>query len=411
MKKWIIMMLSVICLALCAVAFAACAPKNEPRHTWAPEWRHTIDRHWHYCLDAGCTGTSQNEEHNLYVYEIYEGRQPTCGKTGRGVWKCADCGVTIEDAIPAGFAFEGGVLIDGVPAAIEHNWELESEAPRATCNTAGREIWVCKNDDCGEIQTVEVPATGEHRYIEGLWTSSKAGHQQACADCGTLSEVLPHVPGAQQKTNPVGMNDGKIDIYCTECDCLISSTPIPSDEAPKTLEIQISGVSITALAPDANGNLRGAVTLSTGVPYSITYSARNNLGNSMSGITEAITSNQNGIRVYYSDGVDGHITRLGMMASPADQSDPNYQKVNYMSNSSPVSNSLTINATGGHVIVFQFETGDKDANNGTWKVRTTYTLFVNYDQAALVSAQSSDLAPVIADDKFTCLATGAYKEN
>lgn len=351
MKKWILTLLAVICVVCSALGLAACVPDGLESHNWSKDWRHTIDEHWRYCLDEGCSKTSENAYHDLEVIEVYEGREPTCGKLGRGLLRCRDCGVIIEDA---------------VPATGEHNWKDAVTVIETTCNKDGVAFAEC--EECGQIKKVVIPATGDHRYSDDNWRSDAQGHQQVCADCKTSSGFMPHEAGDPVTTPIVGMNDGKVETFCKICGYLISSEILPNLEVPVSLSINIEGVDIRRI-----NDKSGQVTLTVGQAYTVSYSAVNGNGQAMNDLNEIVMSGANvgGVRVYYltnknnevliSAGVDYNVDGANNIASTYD----------------PTTNvsQIRVNTSGMHRIIFWYETGD-GVNH---KQRASYTLYINYD--------------------------------
>lgn len=351
MKKWILSLLVVLCVVCGALGLAACVPDGLEAHNWSKGWKHTIDEHWHYCLDEGCSKAKDREEHNLEVLEIYEGREPTCGKLGRGLLRCKDCKVIIEDAIPA---------------TGNHNWRSEEVVIEATCNRDGVAFGECA--DCGQIRKIVKDATGKHRYSDDSWRGIEQGHEQICADCKTSSGVVPHEADEPVVTPIVGMNDGKVETYCKVCGYLMSSEIVTNPEVPVSLSISIKGVDIRQI-----NDKSGQVTLTVGQAYTVSYSAVNGNNQTMNNLSEIVMSSANagGVRVYYLTNKNNEV----LISSGADF---NVEGANNITSTyDPVENisKIKVNTPGMHRIIFWYETGD----GATYKQRASYTLYINYE--------------------------------
>ena len=83
----------------------------------------------------------------LHEYKTYE-VEATCTTPGREYKRCTYCGdeITIKTTPETG-----------------HNYELdEDKSVEATCTRAGKEVYVCGNDNCGNVYEKLIPALGHH---------------------------------------------------------------------------------------------------------------------------------------------------------------------------------------------------------------------------------------------------------
>ena len=87
----------------------------------------------------------------LHEYRTYE-VEATCTTPGREYKQCTYCGdeITIKTTPATG-----------------HNYELdEDQSAEATCTRAGKEVYVCGNEDCGAVYQKTLPALGHHLVYE-----------------------------------------------------------------------------------------------------------------------------------------------------------------------------------------------------------------------------------------------------
>lgn len=332
MKKRILTLLAAACIAVAAFGATACVPKQfqSGDHPWAEEWTHDIDYHWHYCTDANCFGK------NEYARHSYDYRNPerlitpaTCGTSGRGIFKCDDCGVYINDIIPA---------------TGEHNYVWAYDEETANCLVDGRGVYFCSV--CSDVATIVEPATGDHEYSEGNWTKSKAGHEQLCEVCGVSSGLIPHVEVRSEamSKNPTGTTppyENGYDAYvCEVCGYLIRTEEVVNPYAPKTLTITFDDATSYNQVNDEYCE----VTVKAGRTY-INYAARNSLGNSVA-VDYAVMGTDSGVRGYLVDDKTGSENLLDTQ-----NMDPVYYGL--MNNGRSF---VEIKSKGVYTIVFKYET-------------------------------------------------------
>lgn len=212
MKKFILSILILTFAVSLTLGIAACVPEGLQAHTWSTSWSSNSTKHWHKCLDAGCNGRNDYEDHEWVVNEVYE--EATCGEDGKGQLICSVCSATLgNEKSPA-----------TLPATGEHDWELISVDVEPTCGTEGYGSYVCSV--CYDYTLLPIEATGEHDY-SGNYVTTKEGHYHVCLNgCGVDEEVEPHTAGEGKRTEPTGNKDGKIEYRCTECNYLIDSEVI-----------------------------------------------------------------------------------------------------------------------------------------------------------------------------------------
>lgn len=331
MKKRILTLLVAVCVSCSAIGLAACVPDGLKAHTWSEDWKHTIDNHWHYCLDNGCSGKHDETAHNLVLIETYENREATCGKAGRGVWKCVDCGVTIEDKIEA---------------TGEHNYELAYEDVPASCFEEGEGTYVCK--DCGDVITKKIEATGDHTYIEGKWVATANGHEQRCETCKVSSGIIPHIKVlSEDKSKPATATNDGVEIWeCEVCGYEMEKKTIPATNVPVELSIMF-GEAEVKMGDDGFWH----VTLKQNQRYKLGCTATLSNGNDFPLPAEWWTFEdaKNGVRAYLIDG------------------DYN-EKWLSLTNDNPVQfmgSLIEVKRTGLHMVAFRYETGTASRDSVT----------------------------------------------
>lgn len=294
MKKRILALFAVICASVSALGLTACVPGDLKPHTWSEEWKHTITKHWHYCTVPNCAKTNEEAEHDLVIIEVYEGREPTCGKSGRGLYQCVDCGVTIEDKIPA---------------TGEHSWELWAEDVAATCFEEGEGTYFCKV--CGDVETRNIEPTGEHTYVDGKWNITEEGHEQLCETCKKTSGLLPHerVYSEELSSEPTAYTDGAEVYVCAVCGYEIERTFLPATDLPVSLTIDFGGAEVT-MGEDGFWHVR--LTLNT--RYYVTYYATKASGENVATQRAAMDTDE-GIRGYLVDNRTGATSKLNPISN------------------------------------------------------------------------------------------------
>lgn len=74
--------------------------------------------------------------------------------------------------------FNFNISFDGTPSAHTHSY-TEEIIKEATCGEAGSKKLTCS---CGDVKTEEIPATGNHNYVDGI-----------CSECGGKEPCTSHV--------------------------------------------------------------------------------------------------------------------------------------------------------------------------------------------------------------------------
>lgn len=383
MRKWILIFLSVISVVLCAIGLAACVPKDLQDHTWSDEWRRDIDAHWRYCTDAGCTRETEHELHDLELIRVIEGREPTCGDTGRGILFCRVCDVVVEDILePTG----------------EHMWELLYTDALPTCNEPGRNTEECKV--CKSIRSVEIPPTGEHVYT-GKLTSSEHGHEDLCAVCGESKGLESHKEISKTVTspNPTTLDPGLREVSCSVCGYVIRQEVIPNtsfpDEFKATLRYNGQLVEMTPYADGYKVNMYPTDEGGTANLYEVLFSATRNNGSVSVTCPSGDASGANyGVKAYLRDSSlrdnslrdDDSIVMFYYYPAPGAEQIAN----------------LRIRAVGDYTIVFKFESG-----NG--KSTLEFVLYVTCSNSRTVNASELSAPLAIIEDGAECLAIGCYE--
>ena len=374
MKKWILSLLVVVCVACGALGLAACVPAQYQGggHNYSEEWNHNIDEHWHACQDRGCSSKSDKDAHKLALIkdEKYY-RAPTCETLGRGLHQCVDCGAYVVDSIPV----------------TEHNYVFSFYVTEPSCNEEGRGMYVCT--ECSDVESRVEPALGNHEFGT-KWESNKEGHFKVCINCNTKSEVIPHksVKSAQMSTPVSGMDDGEDVFVCEECGNETDRVPVVNTDAPNNLEITFVNVSST----EENGI--HIVYLNLNTQYNIRYSATRAKDGKNVPVQPIYMVGQYGVRAYLLN-VDT------MKENVLDYQ--NMYPVNFGFESSTNSR-IKVEEAGEHVVVFKYETGWGTAKH---QVRAKYTVrIICGTKAANINELGVQFGAI--DDGVVCLATGAY---
>lgn len=250
MKKYLITILIFVCAAFCTLGITACVPGDLAAHNWSTEWSSTSTKHWRRCLDPGCNGRIDYQDHEWELTAVYE--EPTCGDTGLGQYTCPVCQATMGNLnSPA-----------TIPATGEHSWELQSVDAEPTCGQEGTGSYICS--ECLAYAVFPVPATGKHDY-SGNYVITEEGHYHRCLnDCGIDEEIQSHIEGEPQRFEPAGILDGRIEYRCTECDYLMKEEVIPNPKALYRMEVAFvksSGTVVPTL--NENGELVAVLDIDT----------------------------------------------------------------------------------------------------------------------------------------------------
>lgn len=393
MKKWIMALLSAICVLCGTLGLVACGVGEGATggHTFSTDYKHTIDYHWHYCTDdKTCKERSQYERHNLELIETYEGRKESCGKNGRGVFQCVDCGVTIEDVIPA---------------TGKHEYILVQETKPASCFDDGEGLYACTN--CDVLETRVIPATGDHTYIDGKWTMSKDGHESTCEVCHQSTGLVEHTKVRDTKNSHTvdssGTNDG-IDVFvCEVCGYVIDRNILPNPNVPNSLTVQLmNGTTIQPITQRANGDYEMVAAL--GVSYTARYTATYPSGKTAT-VQEAIMAADPGVRAYLLDTYTENPTKLDVQ---------NSSKVMYLDNK------IRTQEEGEFLVSFRYETGYADWTRAweplygddynSYKVRAEFRVWLITGTTSAASISALGVQSNIIVDGIECLAIGAYED-
>lgn len=389
MKKWILALLSVICVLCGALGIVACgAPEGVTGgHTFSTDWKHTIDYHWHYCTDEKtCKARDRYEAHNLELIETYEGRKESCGKDGRGVYQCVDCGVTIEDKIPA---------------TGNHEYILVQETKPATCFEDGEGLFACAN--CDVLETRVIKATGDHTYIEGRWTANAAGHESTCEVCHQSTGIIEHtrVRDSAKSHQIAGTSDG-VDVFvCEVCGYVIEEKILTNPNVPSKLTVQLmSGTTVLPIKERDDGDYE--IVAALGTSYTARYIAVYPSGQPAT-VEDAIMAEDAGVRAYLLDSYTEQPTLLNVEHN---------DKVQYLANT------IRIQQTGQFLVSFRYETGFGSWKNdvpqygneyNSYKVRAEFRVWFICGQRA-ASISELGIRSCVIDDSAECLAIGAYDE-
>ena len=186
MKKLLLALTLVLCLAISMVAFTSC----------------------------GGNGEGEDCEH-IWGSKATTDKAATCTEEGSESIKCAACGEKKADSVTA------------IPAT-GHNYQTDS-VTQATCSTDGTETKVCAN--CGDSTTTTTPATGNHTWGNTPTVDIPAGcdtpgeESIKCVICQTKKDgstnVIPAAHSwsiiATADTNPTCTEEGIKSIKCYRC--------------------------------------------------------------------------------------------------------------------------------------------------------------------------------------------------
>lgn len=249
MKKYLITILIFVCALFCTLGIAACVPQGLEAHNWSTEWSSTSTKHWRRCLDPGCNGRIDYEDHVWELTTVYE--EPTCGDTGLGQYTCSVCQVTMGNAnTPA-----------TVPATGIHDYKLDTVDVEPTCGEDGYGSYTCKV--CYDYTVLPIPATGIHDY-SGTYKAAEEGHYHVCGNgCGVNEEMQPHIKGEAITKQPSGTQDGSIEYRCTECNYLMDSEVIVNPNVLYRFDVKFIkvGDSENVVVPELKDNGELYVTL------------------------------------------------------------------------------------------------------------------------------------------------------
>lgn len=249
MRKITMLFLIITCVACCVLALTACTPKGLEAHNWSSEWTSNINKHWRRCLDAGCNGKTDNEEHDWQLTTTYD--NATCGELGFGQYTCSVCKATLgNEKTPA-----------TIPATGNHDYELDVVDMAPTCGEDGYGSYLCTV--CYDYAVLTIPATGNHDYT-GNYVATEQGHYHVCRNnCGVNEAIQPHVKGEGVTIPPSGTNDGRIEYRCTECNYLMDSEVIENPKALHHFEVKfVKGISGAEIIPQLGDDGELHVTLS-----------------------------------------------------------------------------------------------------------------------------------------------------
>lgn len=359
MKKFLLSLIAVVCVAIGALGVTACVPGDLKAHNWEEKWSHSINNHWHACLDRGCNGKDQNEPHNLVLIETQIKKKPTCGKTGRGIYQCTECGVTIEDNIPATgeHDYSVSIIIDVEPS----------------CSSNGHGTFMCRT--CGDVQARDIISSSiPHNFDERVWESNKDGHYHVCQndECNATSTLEPHteikdanrsipVKTVSSGSRLTTCNDGLDVFYCSVCNMETRSVEISNPDAPVKLDVTFTNSSNQTMERTQLGDSMYEMHIKPGI-YTLTFDARTASGGVVSNDRNAAwMSNYCGVRMYVKDEVNMQETWSTMDKSLA----ADYTGYN-------------VNVKESCMVVFKFETGgiNGDVN---YRMRAAVTIKIICD--------------------------------
>ncbi|MCD7722827.1 MAG: fibronectin type III domain-containing protein, partial [Clostridiales bacterium] len=245
---------------------------------------------------------------------------PTCDEEGYTLYLCENCVASyeIKDGELTVYDSEGNVLTETVfdeegnvvtagayytantTAALGHVYRLDStQTVAATCTTAGKNVYVCK--DCGDTYEVEIePVSTAHTYDSGVVTAPTCSTQgyttYTCTECGeTLITdyvaTLDHDWGEWEVTTAAThTSTGEQTRTCKECGTTETQT------IAKTTEH-----SYTAVVTEPTCTTAGytTYTCACGATYVSDIKAATGHNYSTSKITTAATHTSTGVRTYY----------------------------------------------------------------------------------------------------------------
>ena len=281
MKRFLKAFLIVACVGFCALGIAACDPGDYAAHSWSDDWMSNVQKHWRVCLDAGCNGRTDYEEHDWQLTTVYEAA--TCGEKGLGQYTCSVCKATLGNSVtPA-----------SIPATGAHDYELTSVDVEPTCGDDGFGSYICTI--CYTYTVRPIPATGDHDYT-GRYSSNKDGHYHVCGNgCGLTDELQPHVAGEGIRFEPVGTQDGRIEYRCKDCGYLLDTTVIPNENVLDHFEVKFVKGS-TTLVPELKDDGELYVTLQVSENAASGYTLQFT-GYTASGAVTSVT----GVSLYHYD--------------------------------------------------------------------------------------------------------------
>ncbi len=139
-------------------------------------------------------------------------KEPTCTESGETIRTCIyGCGQT-ETLITE---------------ATGHAWNNGEITTEATCTEDGEMTYTCTANNCGETKTEEIPATGEHTYVDGK-----------CENCGA-PEDCAHENTTTETVGATCLETGLTTITCTKCKEIISSEVIPALDHAEVIDAAV----------------------------------------------------------------------------------------------------------------------------------------------------------------------------
>lgn len=256
MRKFVLAMLVAVCTVCVAFAVAACAPKVK-MHDFSDKWAHDANTHYHKCQDSGCKATTDPEPHEWVLTDEIR-TEATCGTAGYGTYKCSVCGVLRDMQIPA---------------TGEHRYVDTDDMQPANCGRPGYVIQEC--EVCQHRERREIEPTGLHTF-EGEWHDSEEGvvgaegsHYQICVECGEHSDPVSHVavekPSSNPKMDDVRKIDGKVTVRCQYCGHIMEEYTEYASEVPVSFNVRLSrrGTTQYLNITDNNGMLEVTLTAMT----------------------------------------------------------------------------------------------------------------------------------------------------
>lgn len=262
MRKFLTLFLIITCVVCCVLGMVACTPQGLEAHKWSSEWTSNVNKHWRRCLDTGCNGRTDYEEHDWVLTATYE--QATCGEVGFGQYTCSVCKATLgNENTPA-----------TIPATGNHDYELETVDVEPTCGEEGYGAYVCKV--CYDYAVLPIAATGDHDYT-GNYEANEQGHYHKCRNnCGVNEAIQPHTKGEGVRIEPTGTKDGRVEYRCTECNYLMEYQVIENPNVLHHFEVKFikngaNTVTIPQLGDDGELHVTLSASANAANGYTLEY--------------------------------------------------------------------------------------------------------------------------------------------
>ena len=174
-KRILAVALAAILVVIVVLIILLLLRSCQPGHVYSGVWGSDDNQHWQICDDCG--EPSEKEDHHFGDWTIV--KQPTCTEEGEREHTCSDCGLTLEEILPAN----------------GHSYGAWSTTKQPTCGEEGARERTCAV--CGYTQTGRLPATGEHTYnawvvFKEATCTAEGERRRTCTECGqTWAEAIP----------------------------------------------------------------------------------------------------------------------------------------------------------------------------------------------------------------------------